>query len=132
MQKNPALERLLEELGKNTEEVWKSIITKNGSVQHLDFLSNEDKLVFETAREINQFVLVRLAAGRQKYLDQGQSLNLFFPSNVDPKYFNEVHLEAWKQNLKTLYYCRTGSVLKGDSASRVYKREITECQMCEG
>ena len=132
LQKNSALEKLLTELGKNTDDVWKSIVTNNGSVQHLSFLNEEQKKVFETAREINQFFIVQLAAVRQEYLDQGQSLNLFFPYNVDPKYFNQVHIEAWRSNLKTLYYCRTGSVLKGDSGSRAYKREVSECQACEG
>jgi len=131
-QKNKTLKMLLESLGQDTEEVWKSIINNDGSVHHLDFLSEEQKNVFLTAREINQFVLVKLAAARQKFIDQGQSLNLFFPSNVDPKYFSDVHIEAWKQDLKTLYYTRTGSVLRGDSSTRQYKREISECSYCEG
>jgi len=132
LQKNKHLKKILSELGKDNEEVWKSIVNNVGSVQHLDFLSEEQKKVFLTAREVNQFILIKLAADRQKHLDQGQSLNLFFPSNADPKYFNEVHIEAWKQNLKTLYYTRTGSVLKGDSGSRQYKREASECSYCEG
>jgi len=131
-QKNKTLKGLLESLNQDTEEVWKSIVNNDGSVQHLDFLSEEQKNVFLTAREINQFVLVKLAAARQKFIDQGQSLNLFFPSNVDPKYFSDVHIEAWKENLKTLYYTRTGSVLRGDSGTRQYKREISECSYCEG
>jgi ribonucleoside-diphosphate reductase alpha chain len=75
---------------------------------------------------------VKLAGQRQRWIDQGQSVNLFFPSNVDPKYFHEVHMAAWKEGLKSLYYCRTESILKGDQGSRAYKREINECKACEG
>lgn len=133
LQQNRELMKLLISLNQNTDEVWKSIVLNEGSVQHLDFLTKEQKEVFMTAREINQFALVKLASGRQKYIDQGQSLNLFFPANTDPKYFNEVHLEAWKSGVITLYYTRTGSVLKADSGSRsYYKREASECVMCEG
>lgn len=131
--KNRELMKILESLDKNTQEVWNSIVANNGSVQHLDFLTNELKEVYQTAREINQFVLVKLAEQRQRWIDQGQSLNLFFPSNVDPKYFHEVHWYAAKSGvIKSLYYCRTESVLKGDSGSREYKRLITECNACEG
>lgn len=132
LSKNKVLEKVLEEKGQNTDEVWRSIIQKEGSVQHLAFLTAEEKKVFETAREINQFVLVKLAAARQKWIDQAQSLNLFFPANVDPKYFNEVHLHAHEQGVKTLYYCRSSSVLKGDSGFKEYKRELSECSYCEG
>jgi ribonucleoside-diphosphate reductase alpha chain len=86
-------------------------------------LTKEEKEVFLTAREINQFVIVKLAGQRQQYIDQAQSINLFFPSNVNPKYFHEVHMLAWEQQLKTLYYCRTGSVLKGEAGTKEYKRE---------
>lgn len=130
--KNPQLESLLQERGKNDDEVWKSIVVNEGSVQHLSFLSDEEKKIFETAREINQFTIVRLASARQKYIDQGQSVNLFFPVNVDPKYFHQVHVEAWKSGLKGLYYCRSSSVLKGDAGSKEYKRELSECNFCEG
>lgn len=132
LQKNKHLETLLESINQNTSEVWKSIVVNEGSVQHLEFLTSEQKMVFLTAREINQFALIKLAAGRQRWIDQTQSLNLFFPANADPKYINQVHLEAWKSGIQTLYYCRTSSVLKGDAGSREYKRESSECTMCEG
>lgn len=132
LRKNQQLERLLEEKGKNTDEVWRSIVVNEGSVQHLDFLSSEEKKLFETAREMNQFVLVKLAAARQRWIDQAQSLNLFFPANVEPKYFNEVHMTAHELGIKTLYYCRSTSVLKGDSGFKTYKRELNECSYCEG
>jgi ribonucleotide reductase alpha subunit len=151
--KNKQLEQLLTEKNKNTEEVWKSIFSNNGSVQHLDFLSENEKKVFLTAREINQFVILKLASQRQKWIDQAQSINLFFPANVDPNYFHEVHVEAWRQKLKTIYYCRTEAVLKGEVSSRdyekkdilkneessssnkkseLYSRSASECAACEG
>jgi ribonucleoside-diphosphate reductase alpha chain len=131
-QKNKILESILESRSRNDSETWKSIVNTEGSVQHLDCLSSEEKAVFLTAREINQYALIKLAAGRQRWLDQGQSLNLFFPANADPRYLNGVHIEAWKAGLLTLYYCRTSSVLRGDSGSRAYIRSASECSMCEG
>ena len=132
LQKNRFLEKLLEDKEMNTIEVWRSIITNEGSVQQLDFLSEEEKAVFLTAREMNMFTLIKLAGARQKWLDQTQSLNLFFPANASADYLNKVHLEAWKSGVQTLYYCRASSVLKGDSGTREYKRESSECTMCEG
>jgi ribonucleoside-diphosphate reductase alpha chain len=128
IRKNPVLERLLESMNKNIPEVWKSIVENQGSVDGLKFLSAEQKQVFLTAREINQFTLVKLAAQRQQYIDQAQSLNLFFAANSSPKYINEVHIEAWKSGLKSLYYLRTEGVIKGDLASR----SSDECLACEG
>jgi ribonucleoside-diphosphate reductase alpha chain len=127
IRKNVQLEGIIKELNHDSSETWDSIISNGGSVQHLDFLSAEIKQVFLTAREINQFAIVKQAVQRQKYIDQGQSLNLFFPSNASPKYINDVHLEAWKSGLKTLYYCRTEGVLKGDLASR----NSEDCAACE-
>lgn len=136
--KNPELENLLKEKKKNTSDVWRSIETNEGSVQHLDFLTDEEKEVFLTFSEINQLELVRQAAVRQKYIDQAQSTNLCFPSNIDPKYFHKVHVEAWKKGLKTLYYCRSTSVIKGDVGSRQHvkidlnKKDEDDCSFCEG
>lgn len=132
IQRNPTLKRLLASLGKDTPDVWKSIVRESGSVQHLDFLTDEQKQVFLTARELNQFDIVRLAAARQKHLDQTQSLNLFFPANASMKYVNEVHLEAWKQGIQTLYYCRSSAAIKADAGSKEYVRKMSECTMCEG
>jgi ribonucleoside-diphosphate reductase alpha chain len=136
--KNIYLEKLLREMGKDLPEVWNSIVVNDGSVQHLDFLTPEQKEVFMTAREINQLSLVRQAGERQKYIDQAQSLNLFFPANVDPKFFHKVHFEAWKLGVKSLYYCRSSSVLKADAATREVIEKNTrvesaeECKACEG
>lgn len=137
LRRNPALEVLLESKGQNTDEVWRKINADRGSVKSLSFLTEEEKAVFMTAREINQFALVRQAAQRQKYIDQGQSLNLFFstpPEDADAetrqqiaKYVHEVHMEAWETGLKGLYYMRTESPLKGDA---VFKQE-SDCLACE-
>ena len=129
IQQNPTLRKILAAKGKDTDEVWKSIAIEDGSVQHLDFLSEHEREVFKTGREINQMAVVNQAAARQKYIDQAQSVNLLFPPDVDPKYFHKVHMEAWRQGLKTLYYCRTGAVLKGDVATRFYD---DSCKACEG
>jgi ribonucleoside-diphosphate reductase alpha chain len=128
IRKNNVLEELLNVKGENTPEIWKSINEFAGSVQHLSFLSNEEKAVFLTAREINQHAVVKQAAQRQRWIDQGQSVNLFFASNSDPKYIHDVHIDAWENGMKSLYYLRTEGVLRGDLASRT--RE--ECSACEG
>lgn len=127
IRKNTILESYLETIGKNTPEVWKSINEQSGSVQHLKFLGENEKAVFLTAREINQYAIVKQAAQRQKFIDQGQSVNLFFGANADPKYIHGVHLEAWQSGLKSLYYFRTEGVIRGDLASR----SKDECAACE-
>lgn len=128
IRKNKTLERLLEAKGANTPDVWKSINEQSGSVQHLDMLSEDEKAVFLTAREINQHAIIKQAAQRQRYIDQGQSLNLFFASNSSAKYIHEVHIAAWEAKLKSLYYLRTEGVIRGDLASRTKD----ECAACEG
>ena len=128
IRKNPILEKLLKSLGQDTPDVWSSINEAKGSVAHLEFLTDEQKNVFKTAREINQHVIVTLAADRQVFIDQGQSLNLFFNSNASEDYIHEVHLEAWKKGLKTLYYLRSEGVLSGDSMDY---RSVDDCVYCE-
>jgi ribonucleoside-diphosphate reductase alpha chain len=98
--------------------VWKDIARKNGSVQHLDFLSDDEKNVFKTAYEINQMAIITQASQRQQFVCQSQSLNLFFSTEVKPSYFNKVHIEAWKMGIKTLYYCRSKSGIQADVANR--------------
>lgn len=102
--KNPFLEELLEEKGKNTKEVWASIRDHDGSVQHLDFLDEKDKEVFRTFPELDQAIVIDQAATRQKYIDQGQSLNIMVPPNVSAKDINQLYLTAWKKGVKALYY----------------------------
>lgn len=125
---------------KNVEEVWSSIVSHNGSVQHLDFLDDEVKAVFKTAMEIDQMWVIKHAADRQKYICQGQSVNLFFHANAKRKDINKVHIEAWKQGLKGLYYLRTEASSKaenvGDKVERTALKEEAgaiddkECQSC--
>jgi len=127
IRKNPTLVKVLETYGKNTDEIWDSILVNNGSVQHFDWMNNHDKEVFLTFVEINQLELVKLAAVRQKYVDQAQSLNLCFPSNVDIKWLHQVHYTAWQEGIKTLYYLRTTSPLRGDLSLNTFN----ECVYCE-
>ena len=123
LNKNPYLEAELEKIGKNTEEVWSTIITNGGSVQHLDFLHDHVKEVFQTAIEINQLALIRLAGERQKYLCQGQSLNIFFPAGADKRTLHQVHFQAWKQGCKGLYYLRTETSNRAENVSQKIERE---------
>ena len=121
--KNVYLEEELEACGHNTPEVWSSIITGGGSVQHLDFLSDNIKDVFKTAIEIDQDVIVKQAGDRQAYLCQGQSLNIFFPAGADKKYLHEVHFNAWLYGTKGLYYLRTETSNKAENVSTKVARE---------
>ena len=124
--KNPFLEELLQAKGKNEEKVWRSILERNGSVQHLDFLSDEEKDVFKTFSEISQKTLVNLAIARQKYIDQGQSLNLVIHPEAPPKDVNELYLHAWRGGLKALYYQFSASV------AQAYSRDLLlSCRACE-
>ena len=125
--KNKELEELLESKNKNTEAVWDQILADNGSVQNLSVLTEEEKEVYLTFSEVNQLELVRQAAIRQKYIDQTQSLNLCFDPTDSPKWINQCHMESWKLGVKTLYYLRTDSVIKGDLGSRT-----AECVSCDG
>jgi ribonucleoside-diphosphate reductase alpha chain len=128
--KNPILEQTLEEKGYNKSKIWDQIMVDNGSVQNLsnEILSEDEKEVFLTFPEVNQLELVRQAAIRQRYIDQTQSLNLAFSPTDSPKWINQVHMESWKLGIKTLYYLRTDSVIKGDIGSRT----TDECLSCDG
>ena len=136
LQKNKYLEILLNSMEKNTDEVWRSIVTNKGSVQHLDFLSEEQKEVFKTAVEINQAWLIEHAAERQQFICQSQSLNLFFPPDVNKADLHNIHMLAWAKNLKTLYYLRSEAISRADNVSNEVKREIIfeqeGCLSCEG
>ena len=115
--RNKNLVKLLEQKGKNTEDIWSSITTNEGSVQHLDFLDEHEKLVFKTAPEIDQRWVVDLSADRGEYICQAQSLNIFLPGNVSKKFLHEIHFRAWQKGLKSLYYCRSTSVQRADKVS---------------
>jgi ribonucleoside-diphosphate reductase alpha chain len=122
--KNAYLEKLLEEKGQNTEDVWSSIFTNEGSVLHLDFLTQEEKDVFKTAFEIDQRWLIEHAADRTPFVCQAQSLNVFLPANVHKADLHRIHWEAWKKGVKSLYYCRSKSIQRAESnASWVRSRE---------
>ena len=123
--KNPYLEKLLETKSKNTDSVWKSILVKGGSVQHLEFLTQEEKDVFKTFGEISQKEIVIQAAARQKYIDQGQSLNLMIPPDTKPKDVNELLLFAWEMGIKSLYYQRSAN------PAQELARSILACSNCE-
>ena len=121
--KNPYLERLLDEKGKNTESVWSSILKNEGSVQHLDFLSDEEKDVFKTAFEIDQRWIIELAADRTPLICQSQSLNIFLPGDVDKWDLHMLHWMAWERGVKSLYYCRSKSVQRAGFAGDEGKAE---------
>ena len=120
--KNPYLEKVLEKHDRNNDTTWSGIITSKGSVQHLSFLSDEEKSIFKTADEIDQKWIIRHAGDRQKYICQGQSVNLFFPSTTDRSYVNEVHLLAWSLGLKGLYYLRTEAKSRAENVSEKVER----------
>lgn len=123
--KNPYLVKLLEEKGQNNNEVWKSILIRGGSVQHLDFLSQDEKDVFKTFGEISQKEIVIQAAQRQKHIDQGQSLNIMIPPNAKPKEVNELLIFAWEQGIKSLYYQRSSN------PAQELARSIMTCASCQ-
>ena len=144
--KNKYLEEELVKVDRNTQDVWSSIITNGGSVQHLDFLSEEIKEVFKTAIELDQLVLVEQAADRQEFLCQGQSLNLFFPAGANKKELHRAHFAAWKLGTKGLYYLRTETSQRAENVSQKVARDALkdfetqtieaqsqdECVACQG
>lgn len=115
--RNPYLAALLETKGKNDEDTWSNIITNEGSVQHLDFLSQEEKDVFKTAFELDQRWLIEHAADRTPYVCQAQSLNVFLPADVHKRDLHQIHWMAWKKGVKSLYYCRSKSIQRAESAN---------------
>ena len=127
--RNKHLMKLPEEKGKNNEQTWSSISTHEGSVEHLDFLSQVERDAFKTAPEIDQRWLVEFAADRSDYIDQAQSLNLFLPGNVSKKHLHQIHFNAWKLGVKSLYYCRSTSIQRADKVSHqvtTIKHELGE------
>ena len=134
--KNKYLEALLETKGLNTPDIWQSITLNDGSVQHLDTLTDWERDVFKTAFELDQSWVVDHAAHRQEFICQGQSVNLFFPAGSDKGYVNAVHLRAWKEGLKGLYYLRTNAGVSADKISQKVVRnalkDSDECLACHG
>jgi len=136
IRKNPTLVKLLRKLKINNNEIWDKILADGGSVQNISELDGitlghdiPAKEVFKTFKEINQLELVNQAGLRQEYVDQSVSLNLAFPSEATPRWLNKVHFDAWKKGVKTLYYTRTESVLRGDIAAQAMNED---CLACDG
>ncbi|MPY70929.1 MAG: ribonucleoside-diphosphate reductase subunit alpha [Alphaproteobacteria bacterium] len=115
--RNKYLKQLLAEKGHDTDEVWSSITTGDGSVQHLDFLTDDEKDVFKTSFELDQRWIVELAGDRSPYICQGQSINIFLPADVHKKTLHDIHWLAWKKGVKSLYYCRSRSIQRADVVS---------------
>ena len=144
--KNIHLEKILKKYNKNNDEVWSSITTNQGSVRHLDFLSQEEKDVFKTAFELDQKWIVELGADRTPHISQAQSINLFLPADVHKRTLHQIHFQAWKKGLKSLYYCRSKSIQRAENINsgsstdiemNVYKnkenqeQEYEECLSCQ-
>ena len=147
LNKNKWLDKIIKEKAKDENDyndIWSSIIANDGSVQHLDILSDVEKDVFKTSMEIDQRWVIELAADRQELIDQAQSLNLFFRPDAHIKYIHAIHFTAWKKGLKTLYYCRSEKIGKADKVSKRIERQIIKeldmtqvaggeiCLACEG
>ena len=147
LNKNKWLEQLFKSKNIVEEEladIWSSIIANDGSVQHLDVLDENEKAIFKTSMEIDQRWVIDLAADRQNYIDQAQSLNLFFRPDAHIKYIHAIHFMAWKKGLKTLYYCRSEKIGKADKVSKKIERQVikeldmleiaqgNDCIACEG
>ena len=115
--RNKFLQKLLILKGQNNDQVWSSISTNEGSVQHLDFLTEEEKLTFKTAYELDQRWIIEHTSDRSKYICQAQSVNIFLPANVHKRYLHKIHFLAWKKGLKSLYYCRSKSIQRADKVS---------------
>jgi ribonucleoside-diphosphate reductase alpha chain len=147
LNKNRYLDKIIKDKAKDENEyneIWSSIIANDGSVQHMESLDEWTKDVFKTSMEIDQRWLIQHASDRQEFIDQAQSVNLFFRPDSHIKYIHAVHFQAWKQKLKTLYYCRSDKIAKADKVSKRIEREIikeinlhdltegNECLACEG
>ena len=149
LNKNKYLDKIIGKEAENhkdgwADDVWSSIIANDGSVQHLNWLDDDTKSVYKTAMEIDQRWVIDLAADRQQFIDQAQSLNVFFRPTANIKYIHAVHFLAWKRGLKTLYYCRSEKIGKADKVSKRIEREVIKeidmqslvdgetCIMCEG
>ena len=122
--RNKYLEKILEKYNKNNDEVWSSITTNQGSVIHLDFLSKEEKDVFKTAFELDQKWIVELGADRTPNISQAQSVNLFLPADVHKKELHQIHFQAWKKGLKSLYYCRSKSIQRAENINNALPNNV--------
>jgi len=126
---------VLEKYKKNNEDIWSSITTNQGSVSHLNFLTDTEKDTFKTAFEIDQRWIVELGADRTPHISQAQSINVFVPADIHKKELHQIHYQAWKKGLKSLYYCRSKSIQRAENVTagssldvtkNVYKKKVNE------
>lgn len=127
--RNKHLKKLLQEKGMDTDETWTSIMTHEGSVQHLDFLSQDEKDVFKTAFELDQRWVIDLAADRTPYICQAQSLNLFIPADIHKRDLHMLHFMGWQKGLKSFYYCRSKSIQRADKVSSKSEKSAIQLEM---
>jgi len=124
--RNRYLEKILERYKKNDTETWSTITTNQGSVSHLDFLTNHEKDVFKTAFELDQKWIIELGAERTPYISQAQSINIFLPADVHKKELHQIHFQAWKKGLKSLYYCRSKSIQRAENINKGLATNLIE------
>ncbi len=124
--KNKYLQEVLKKYEKNDDETWSTITTNQGSVTHLDFLTNHEKDVFKTAFELDQKWIVDLAADRTPYISQAQSINVFLPADIHKKELHQIHFQAWKKGLKSLYYCRSKSIQRAENVNNNLSADLTK------
>ncbi len=129
--RNRYLKEVLEKYSKNNDEVWSSITTNQGSVKHLDFLTKNEKDVFKTAFELDQRWIVELGADRTPYISQAQSINIFLPADVHKKDLHQIHFQAWKKGLKSLYYCRSKSIQRAENINNNLSTNVTKNESSE-
>ena len=124
--RNKYLTEVLENYGKNNDEIWSSITTNQGSVSHLDFLTIEEKETFKTAFEIDQRWIVELGADRTPHISQAQSVNVFIPADIHKRDLHNIHFQAWKKGLKSLYYCRSKSIQRAENVTAGSSTDVTK------
>jgi len=124
--RNRYLTKVLEKYGKNDEVIWSSITTNQGSVEHLDFLTKNEKDVFKTAFELDQRWIVELGADRTPYISQAQSINIFLPADIHKRDLHQIHFQAWKKGLKSLYYCRSKSIQRAENVNENLSTNVTK------
>ena len=116
----------MEKHGKNTDEVWSEITTNQGSVSHLDFLTDLEKDVFKTAFELDQKWIIELSGDRTSHISQAQSINLFVPADIHKRELHKIHFDAWKKGLKSLYYCRSKSIQRAENVNKGTSTDVTK------
>ena len=130
--RNKYLSKLLETHNKNDDETWSGITTNQGSVSHLDFLTQQEKDVFKTAFELDQKWIVELGADRTPHISQAQSINIFIPADIHKKDLHDLHFQAWKKGLKSLYYCRSKSIQRAENVNKGTSTDVTKNVYSQG